>query len=61
MTVISHTPNFSVFLIEDKTERPPCWERCIHAEENYFKDQMAAPVPEIMDGFLYVLVVYDIR
>jgi hypothetical protein len=39
------------------------WERCIHVEGDYFEgdggtklvfDQIAAPVPEIMDGSLYI-------
>jgi hypothetical protein len=42
-----------------------CWERCICAEGGWWpvgpelvSDEMAAPVPEIMDGCLYrVLVV----
>jgi hypothetical protein len=40
---------------------PKCWERCIRAEEDYFGpklifDQMAAPVPEMMDTTSYMRI-----
>jgi hypothetical protein len=30
-----------------------------NAKLSFFFDQMAAPIPEIMDGYLYAMIVLD--